>query len=178
MFEKFLKRSSWTDIVISIIFVFFGILLIVKPNEMISAISIIFGLIFIAMGILKLIEYFASDDKPDYLLSLALILVVFGVIILFCSDVILSVFRVLLGVWIILAGVMDFQTTLIWKEVKSPYWTASLIISMAMIVAGIVVIVSSDILFTTIGIITIVYAILDIIDRIIFMKKMDNYLKD
>ena len=173
MFEKFLKRSSWTDIVISIIFIFFGILLIVKPNEMISAMSIIFGLIFIAMGVLKLIEYFSSDDKPDYLLSTALISVIFGVIILFCSDVILSVFRILLGIWIILAGVMDFQTTLIWKEIKSPFWTASLLISMLMMIAGIVIIISNDILFTTVGIITIIYAILDIVDRIIFMKKFN-----
>lgn len=172
MFENFLRRSSWTDIVISIIFVFFGILLIVKPNEIISAISIIFGLIFIAMGILKLIEYFASEEKPDYLLSIALILFIFGVIILFCSGLILSVFRILLGVWIILAGIMDFQTTLIWKEVKSPFWTASLIISMLMMLAGIVIIVDTNILFTTVGIITIVYAVLDIIDRVIFMRKI------
>ena len=39
MFEKFLKRSSWTDIVISIIFVLFGVLLIAKPDQTLSAIS-------------------------------------------------------------------------------------------------------------------------------------------
>lgn len=65
MFEKFLKRSSWTDIVISIIFILFGALLIAKPNEMIAAISIIFGIVFIAMGVLKLIEYFTSESVTE-----------------------------------------------------------------------------------------------------------------
>ena len=38
MFEKILKRSSWTDIVISLIFVLFGVLFIVKPDETLNAI--------------------------------------------------------------------------------------------------------------------------------------------
>ena len=45
---------------------------------MVAAISIIFGIVFIAMGVLKLIEYFTSETKEDYLLSIALIAVVFG----------------------------------------------------------------------------------------------------
>ena len=44
MFEKFLRRSSWTDIVISIIFVLFGALFVIKPNETVGAISIILGI--------------------------------------------------------------------------------------------------------------------------------------
>lgn len=178
MFEKFLKRSSWTDIVISIIFILFGVLLIARPNEMVAAISIIFGILFIAMGVLKLVEYFTSETKEDYLLTIALVAVVFGVVMLFCSESIISLFRIILGIWIIAAGIMDFQTTLIWKEVKSMYWTLTLIFSMLMIVAGIVILINKDILFTTIGVITIIYAVLDIIDRIIFMKKMKNYIKD
>ena len=156
----------------------FGALLIAKPNEMVAAISIIFGIVFIAMGVLKLIEYFTSETKEDYLLSIALIAVVFGVIVLFASDSIISLFRIILGVWIIAAGIMDFQTTLIWKEVKSVYWTLALLFSMLMIIAGIVILVNANILFTTIGVLTIIYAVLDIIDRIIFMSKIKDYIKE
>ena len=69
MLEKFLKRSSWTDIVISIIFLLFGVLLIVKPNETLDAVSVILGIVFISMGVLKLVEYYTSDTKEDYLLT-------------------------------------------------------------------------------------------------------------
>lgn len=178
MFEKFLKRSTWIDIVISLIFVLFGVLLIVKPNETTQAISIILGVLFIAMGVLKLIEYFSEEPKEDYLLTIALVSVVFGVIILFCSDLILSFFRVILGIWIIAAGIMDLQTTLVWREVKSIYWTISLVLSIIMIGAGILVLINQSIIMTTLGIIIVVYAMFDIIDRIIFMKKVKNYLDD
>lgn len=178
MFEKIFKRSSWTDIVISIIFVLFGALLIAKPNETVGAISIILGVVFIAMGVLKLVEYYTSETKEDYLLTIALIAVIFGVVILFASDAILSLFRIILGIWIIVAGIIDLQTILAWRQVKSPYWTVSLLFSMLMMLAGLIILINQNILLTTMGIIIIIYAILDIIDRIIFMKKINDYMKD
>ena len=178
MFEKFLKRSSWTDIVISIIFVIFGVLLVAKPEATVGAISVILGILFIAMGTLKLIEYYTSDIKEDLLLTVALVAVIFGLIILFASDSVLAFFRVILGIWIIVTGVMDLQTILIWKQVKSPYWTASLILTILMILAGIIILINQEIVLTAVGILIIVYGILDIIDRFIFMKKIKDYMKD
>ncbi len=178
MFEKFLKRSSWTDIVISMIFLLFGILLVAKPNETVGAISIILGVLFIAMGVLKLVEYYTSETKEDNLLTMALVAVILGVVILFASDSILSLFRIILGIWIIIAGIMDLQTILVWKQVKSPYWTVTLVLSMLMILAGLIILINQNIVITTMGIIIIVYAVLDIIDRIIFMKKINDYMKD
>lgn len=178
MFEKFLRRSSWTDIIISLIFVLFGVLLIVKPEATLSAISIIMGAGIIVIGVLKLVEYYTSDTKDDYLLTTALIAVIVGVLILFASNSIVSFFRIILGIWILVVGIMDLITALNWKELKSPFWTTSVVLSMLMIIAGIVILVEQDILLPIMGVITIIYAVLDIIDRIIFMKKIDNYMKD
>ena len=47
-----------------------------------------------------------------------------------------------------------------------------------MMLAGIIILINKDIVLTTMGIIIVIYGILDIIDRIIFMKKIDNYMKD
>ena len=178
MIEKFLKRSSWTDIVISIIFVVLGVLLVTKPEETLGAISVILGTLFMAMGVLKLLEYYTSDTKEDYFLTFALISIIFGVIVLFASEAIMSLFRVILGVWIIVAGVMDFQTALAWKQVKSPFWTATILFSILMMFGGIMILVNTNIILTTMGIIIIVYGILDVIDRIIFMRKIDSYIKN
>lgn len=178
MFEKFLKRSSWTDIVISLIFILFGALLVARPDETIGAISIILGIVFIAMGVLKLVEYYTSDTREDYLLFMALVIVIFGVIVLFASDAILSLFRIILGIWIVVTGIMDLQTILVWKQTKSPYWVIALLFSILMMFAGLMILVNKNIVLTTIGIIVIIYAVLDIIDRIIFMLKIDDYIKN
>lgn len=178
MVGKLLKRSSWTDIIISIIFVIFGVLLIVKPEETLGAISIILGIVFIAMGVLKIVEYYTSKTKEDLLLTTALIAVIFGVIVLFASGTITTLFKIIIGIWIIGAGVMDLQTTLIWKEVKSPFWTAAVLFSLLMILAGMIIIMVENILPTIVGVMIVIYGVLDIIDRIIFIKKVDNYMKD
>ena len=176
MFEKFLKRTNWTDIVISLLFVILGILLIMKPSEMISVISILLGAILFIIGFLKLVDYFTSKDKEDYLLTFALVAVVLGVIVLFCSDVITGIFRVLLGIWIIASGIKNFQTSLVWKDTKSGLWTVTVLCSLLMIIAGIVILVSTTLAFRIVGIVILIYAILDIITRVIFIKKVQDYL--
>lgn len=178
MLEKILKRSSWADILISAVFMLFGILLIAKPQETIGALAIIVGILFITVGVLKLIEYFTSEPKEDYLLSIALISVIFGVIMLFASDQFISVAKFIVGIWIIAAGVIDFQTAVTWKELKSPYWTISVIFSFFIMIAGIYVMVEqSGAMAVALGIAIVVYSVLDIIDRIIFMRKIDNFTK-
>ncbi len=130
------------------------------------------------MGVLKLIEYYTSETKDDLMLTVALVAVIFGVVILFASDAVLTFFRVILGVWIIVTGVMDLQTILIWKQVRSPYWTVALLLAIFMILSGIIILVNQGIVLTVLGGLIIAYGILDIIDRLIFMKKINDYMKD
>lgn len=178
MFEKFLKRSSWTDIIISLVFVLLGILLVARPNEMMSVITVLLGAVFIIVAFLKLVDYFTSEPKEDYLLTMALIGIIIGVIVLLCPNIISNIFSVFLGVWIILEGLKDFQTTLVWKDIKSGYWTITLICSMLIIIAGIAVLINTTLALKTIGIAIIVYAVLDIVARCIFMKKIKDYMRD
>lgn len=178
MFEKFLKRSNWTDITIAIVFAFLGILLIAKPDEMMSVISILLGAVFVIMGFLRLVDYFTSPEKEDYLLTIALIFMIIGAIILFRPNIISNLFSIVVGLWIIISGLKDFQTTLVWKDIKSGYWTVTLLCSMLMIIAGIVILVSSTLALRIVGIIITAYAILDIVTRFIFMKKIKDYVND
>lgn len=51
MLEKFLKKSSWTDIAVSLIFILFGAMLMMSPETVQAMIAILLGAVFIAMGI-------------------------------------------------------------------------------------------------------------------------------
>ena len=178
MIENFFKRSNWTDITVTFVFVLLGILLILRPDVMISVLSILLGAVFIVIGFLKLVDFFTSEDKEDYLLTMALIFVIIGTIIILSPTIISNLFSIALGIWIISAGLRNFQTTLIWKEIKSGYWTATLVFSILTILAGIVILVNTTLAVQMIGCIITSYAVLDIITKIIFMKKIEDYLKD
>lgn len=178
MLEKFLKRSSWEDIIISLIFLLFGILLIARPESTLTIVTIILGIIFIVMGILKFIEYYKSSPKEEFLLTISIIEAIIGIVILFASDTIFAVIKVVIGLWIIVNGILDLQATLRWRQIKSAYWIIACILSIVMIIAGIVIIATDNLLVTTIGIVIVIYAIIDIIDRFIFMKKLDDFTKN
>ena len=116
MLEKILKKASWSDIIISLVFVIFGFLLAYHPNEIASAISIILGGIFIAFGIFKLVEYNSNGKTDNYLLGIGAVAILAGIVIMFCSGIIMSIFRIIVGVWIIYTGIMNLHTVAVWKD--------------------------------------------------------------
>ena len=174
--EKFLKRSGWTDIVIALIFILFGIMLITRPEAIVSMIAILLGGICIVIGILRLIDFFYLKKQDNYLLAIAIVMIVTGIIVMFCADIILSVFRIIIAIWIIYSGIMNMQTAIVWKDFKSRLWLFTLILSIVMIIGGIYVLVNTGAIIQTIGVIILAYGIIDIIENVIFIKKIDNYL--
>ena len=95
---------------------------------------------------------------------------------MFCGNVIFSIFRILIAIWIIYSGIMNLQTSIIWKDYKSRLWLVTLIMSIVMIGAGIYILVNQGAMMQILGGIIIAYGIFDIIENIIFIKKVDNYL--
>lgn len=176
MWKKFLKKSGWTDIIVSLIFIVFGIMLISRPEAIVSVISILLGAIFIIMGVLKIIDYYSNGKQDNYLIAIATVLILVGIIIMFCADIILSVFRILIAVWIIYSGIMNLQTAIVWKDYKSRLWLVTLLLAIVTIVVGVYILINTGAILQTIGVAILIYGLVDIIESFIFIKKVDNYL--
>ena len=73
--------------------------------------------------------------------------------------------------------IINLQTTIVWKDYKSRLWLLTLILAIAMIIAGIYILVNSGAILQTVGVAIVVYGIVDIIENIIFIKKVDDYLE-
>lgn len=174
--EKFLKKSSWTDIIVSLLFILFGIMLIARPESIMSIISILLGCICVVIGVLKGIDYFASGKTNNHLLAISIVIIIIGIIIMFCADIILSIFRIIIAIWIIYSGIINLQTTIIWKDYKSGLWIITLLLAILTILAGIYILVNNGAMLQIIGVIIIGYGIIDIVQNVIFIKKIDNYL--
>lgn len=175
--ERFLKKSSWTDIIISFLFIILGITLMAKPDVIMSMISILLGAMAIIKGLLKGVDYFASEKTDNYLLAIAIVAVIAGIIIMFCADIIASVFRILIALWIIYSGIVNLQTTIVWKDYQSRLWLLTLILAIITILAGIYVLMNNGAMLQIIGGIIMIYGIMDIIESAIFIKRIDNYLE-
>ena len=177
MFEKFLKKSGWIDIIVSLLFILLGIMLITRPESIMAVISILLGAICIVTGVLKLIDYYSMNRQDNYIIAVSIVAIITGIIIMFCSDLILSVFRIIIAIWIIYSGLMNLQTAIVWKDYKSKLWLTTLLLAIIMIVAGIYILVNSGAMLQIVGGIIVTYGVIDVIENFIFIKKIDDYLK-
>lgn len=175
MLESFLKRSIWTDMLISFVFVIFGILLYTYPTVMDSMIAIVLGAIFVVMGVLKIIDYFATGKSDNYLLAIGITAIIAGIIIMLCSNVIVSIFRIIIGIWIIYKAILNLQTIIKWKDYKSAPWYITLIMSILTIILGVYILLNQGTVLEIIGVLIIFYGIFDIVENVIFMKNIKNY---
>ncbi|HJJ09721.1 MAG TPA: DUF308 domain-containing protein [Clostridiaceae bacterium] len=173
--EKIFKKSGLISILESLIIALLGIILIIEPEGTLEFITCSLGVIFILAGLYKIINYFLSKGKYnfyDYDLAYGLVACIIGIITIICGAAISSVFRIIIGIWIIYSAFIRIDLSVKFKAVNSNAWIFSLILSILMFICGLYVTINSGAILVTVGTIMVVYSIIDIIEAIIFMKNI------
>ena len=166
-----IKSKKDTNLFTSILFLVVGILLFSNPGGVVKFITYIVGILFIIMGIGKIVSYYQMirkmnvNNTSDFILGI--VAVILGIIIIFCSSAIEFVIRLVMGGWILYSGVVKLIYSLNLRDLKVDSWLYVLIVSIIMIICGLYVIVKSNLVFSTIGLILIIYSIIEIIQYII-----------
>lgn len=175
--EKFLKKTGWSSLLSSVIFAILGIILIVNPEGTVKLISGILGAMFIIVGLYKLLTYFANrKDTNFYDLNLAygIIAVILGIVTIVYSKEIGSIFRILIGIWIIYSAITRMNLSVRLKAIDSKAWVYSLIIALAMFICGLYIIFTANAIIVTIGTTILIYSILDIIESVLFLNNISR----
>lgn len=179
--KDLLKKSSWTDILMDVLFAIIGIFMIANADFATKIISYILGGIFCVYGVIRLIDYFRSKGNNDfynYDLAYGIIAIIIGLMIIIFSNEIESLFRIMIGAWIIYSGILRLTLSLKLHNAKVSIWIVSLILSIIMIVGGIFMLFQNGAIVLTMGIIILIYSIVDIIESVIFMKYLNKLSKD
>ena len=175
--EKFLKKAGWTSVVTSLIFGIIGLVMIYNPETTLKFISTILGVFFILVGIIKVINYIISKGNSTLFtndIAWGLIAIVIGLVTMVYSSTIESIFRIMIGVWIIYSGFTRFGLSFRLKNVNDRLWALVLTLAVLMIVGGFYVTFYPGALIVTLGVIILIYAIMDLIESFIFMKNMED----
>lgn len=173
--EKIFKKTGWVSILESIIFIILGAVLIWKPEGTVKVISCILGIVFIVIGFIKVINYFMSKGKYDfynYDLIFGLMAIVIGIITIAYSSTIGAIFRIIIGIWIVYSSLIRINSSLKLKAMNVNAWIYSLILAVVMFICGLFIAMNSGSVMITIGIFIIIYAVIDLIESIIFMKNV------
>jgi len=166
-------KKDKSSIVASIMFFILGICLFINPGEMIKFITYIIGIILVVYGSLKLYNYYKFKDSISNIqLTLGITTIVLGLIVMFCNGVIELAIRLIMGGFILANGLNKLIVALNGKETNNK-WKELLIISIILIIGGLYIILKSNIVLSTIGLILIIYSTIDIISYIMYPKNKD-----
>lgn len=173
--KDLLKKSGWMSIAESLVFAILGIILIWQKDAIMSMIAYILGAVFILLGIIKVVNYLQTKSKSDlynYELVYGIMAVIIGIVIMVYSSTISKIFGIIIGMWIVYSSVVRASSALKLKQIKSNIWIYSLVIAVVMLICGLVVIFNTGAIPATIGAIMITYAVLDIIENVIFINNV------
>ena len=175
--EKVLKKTGVTSLVTSIIFAILGAILIANPEGTIKFIAIILGVMFGLVGLYKIINYFENRGKYDfynYDIAYGIIAIILGIATIAYSEQISSIFRIIIGIWIVYSSIMRFSLALKLKTISSNIWIYSIILAICMFICGLYTIFVSNLVVVSIGISILIYAIIDAIEDIIFLVNVNK----
>lgn len=176
--KELLKKSGWTSIVESLVFGILGLILILRPDDIMAIIAYVIGAIFIAAGVIKIINYMQNKGQSDlynYELIYGIMAAVLGLIVIIHKESISRIFGIIMGMWIIYSSVVRFSSAIKLRVLNNNIWIYSVVIAIIMFICGLYIALNSiSVVITVIGAIMIVYAVLDIIEDIIFIKNVNK----
>lgn len=178
--EKVFKKTGYTSIITSILLGILGLIMFLYAETTLKIITYILGTTLILAGIIKTIGYFSDKGSYDffnYELIYGIINIIIGIVLMTHTGILEGVLGIVLGIWILYSSLMRFGLSLKLKSYKSKSWLAMLIISILMGIMGIYIMASPDVIIATLGIIILVYSIMDLIEGITFIinvKRFEN----
>lgn len=133
------------------------------------------GIAFIGLGIYKLFNYLSAKGKYDfynYDFLYGLFAIIIGIVVIIYSTTIGSIFRIVIGIWIIYSSFMRIGLAMKLKTQGFSAWVYSLILALVMLALGLFVTLNAGAIIQVIGGMMIASSVIDIIEDIIFMKNV------
>ena len=177
---KFLEKVKKVSLVSVAIAIVLGAVFIAFPAQVMTYLSLFLGVAMILLGVAAVIN-FIIDRSSAFTLILGVLSAILGIIVCTQYKTIISIMVIVLGIFILAAGITNFFTSI--KVIASSliFGWLTLALSIATSALGIVAITRSssfsETLVQLMGVALIVYAVLDLI-MYFEVKKLASDVKD
>lgn len=170
---KIKSYSSQSSLLSSILFFILGAILFTSAEKVLSTISIIIGIILATSGVISLVVYFLKAKKGlNYSkggLVYGIIALILAIIFIFFSILVEQFIRFIVGAWILFTGIIRLINALSINK-KNNKFISLLLVSILLIIVGVYTILIGDIIFSTLGLIMMIYAAIEIAGYILSNK--------
>lgn len=165
--------SSITSLISSIIFFILGAIMFTNPDAIVLFVSYVIGGLIIILGLFSCVKNYLDVKKDNTISSrgmvLGIVLIVIGLVFIFLAGVIEALVRLIIGGWILFSGIIRLINTLYLPKNTSKFWIL-LVLSLLLVSGGLYTILETNLAFKAIGIVLMIYAVIEIFGYI-FNKK-------
>ena len=171
------KQSAWVAIIESLATIILGIFLIAFPDAVIKVIAYIVGIFLVIKGAYQIINYFVVKGQNDYFnnnLLFGIISGLVGIAALVMGEEIAGIFRVVIGIWIIYESLVRVNTAIKLHAAGIEAWKISLVLALAMLVAGVFITFFEGAVVTLIGWMLILSGVIGIIGDVMFIQNVNS----
>lgn len=166
---NFKDYSNVFVLISSIVFLILGAVMYTKPDAIVIFTTYVIGGLFILIGLFKCVKNYLDVRKDNSISStdmiVGIVMATIGVICIFLAGVVEAFVRLVIGGWILFAGINRLINALYLDKKTSKFWV-SLVLALVLIGGGIYTILEANLAFQALGIVLIVYAVLEIIGYI------------
>lgn len=182
---KEINRTILISILSAVIYIVFGIIMIINPHIAIEVVSISLGIIVGVIGIASIIKFIIEKKKYNFTgfgFAGGIISLIIAFLLLFKYKELASLIPIILGILIIINGALKTEYVIGLKRAVSSNWLMLLILGIVEMILGIVLIFnpfSSSLAITQIiGIFVVIYSIVDIIECVMLKIEISKTKKE
>ena len=162
----------------SILFLIFGALIFAYPNQVVETAATILGIALIAYGTLTIFKNYYDAKNNSNTTSIALVVgivsLIIGLLFIILNQSISQFIQYVLGAWILFVGIEKFITALTVNHKNQNAFITEIVIATLILLAGLYTILKAHIEIQIVGVLMMVYAVLEIIDFITIKKTVKD----
>ena len=165
----------------SILFLIFGALIFAYPNQVVSITSMAFGILLIAYGIFMAIKNYydtkSNSNNSSTTLLIGIFAIVAGILFIVFASSISHILQYVLGAWILFTGIERLIIALSMGRNNNNFMT-QLIVAILLLLAGLYTILRAHIEIQIVGLVMMIYAVLEIIGFITNKQENVSHVKE
>lgn len=182
--ENFISKFMRSSILSSIALAILGVFLFIKSELTIVSIAYVIGAILVGIGIVSMLKYISSLNKPiknELDIIYGTVTVILGIIVISNPKAIASIIPFVIGIVIILSSATKLAYGFELRKTHSDLWIGTVVLSLVTLLCGILLIFNpfagAEFILKVVGALIFVYAVLDIISTFRIRKTLKPLVK-
>lgn len=173
-----MKKGFLSEALMLLCVLILGVCLTIWADKVTSLVSILLGCLALVYGISAMVSYFKNEDKIIYdrmQFIFGIIVLFVGLVLIFKVNFLKELVSFVIGMYIFVSSLLRLQECMIITKNSNIKMMPAIILSIVGILIGLLCIIGKflvpDMIVTYIGIMLIIYSIVDFIELIIIRRK-------